>query len=79
MMRLIIDKHLTSDENSVLNEVNTREVAAVKCIIDFRIAYYELIGRSVAKYIDAAIELHKRLTNNKIITMNRIIKQWMSR
>lgn len=56
-----------------------REVSAVKCVIDFRVAYYNLVGNNKArvKYISAALDLHKHMTNRKIEAMNRIVRDWV--
>lgn len=32
-----------------------KDIAAVKCIIDFRIAYYHMIGKNSSLYREAAI------------------------
>lgn len=58
MMRIVLTKHLAKDN---LNKPDAiiREIAGVKCIIDFRIAYYDIIGKSPQKYLEAALELHK--------------------
>jgi len=45
-----VEKHLKQTELK-----DFREIAAVKCIIDFRIAYYTLIGKNTAKYLKAAL------------------------
>jgi hypothetical protein len=43
-----------------------REIVAVKCVIDFRIAYYQLKSRHdiVGKYIEAALMLCKELSSS---------------
>ena len=51
-----------------------KELAGVKCIIDFRIAYYGFIGHSRSKYLEAALELHKGLTNSVVSSLNDIIE-----
>ena len=53
-----------------------KELAGVKCIIDCRIAYYGFIGHSRSKYLEAALELHKGLTNSVVSSLNDIIEDW---
>jgi len=43
------------DQRDVRKHNIYKEIAAVKCIIDFRIAYYEKSGIDSQKYRDAAI------------------------
>lgn len=52
-------KHLAKDKFTKIDDATMREVAGIKCIFDFRIAYYNLIGKSPLKYNEAALELHK--------------------
>lgn len=56
-----------------------KEVAAIKCIIDFRIAYYTMVGRDPNKYLKAATQLHKDLTSHSVSVVNSIIKLWTVR
>jgi len=59
MMRIVMTKHLAKDKFTKIDDATMREVAGIKCIFDFRIAYYNLIGKSPLKYNEAALELHK--------------------
>ena len=67
-----LDKNLNKPEslNSCL------EIAGVKCIIDFRIAFYKKIGKRSTLYEDAALTLHKKLTCEKVEAVNGILKSW---
>ncbi len=58
MMRIVLTKHLVKDNVNKPDAI-MREVASVKCIVDFRIAYFKFIGKSPQKYVEAALELHK--------------------
>ncbi len=55
-----------------------KEIAAVKCIIDYRIAYYPLIGRDPQRYVKAALVLHKFLTRNTVEEVNKILECWLA-
>lgn len=59
LMRQLV-KHLTHQNP------NMKEVAAIKCVIDFRLSYYSKIGKDRSKYLIAALELHKRLTARQV-------------
>lgn len=55
-----------------------KEIAAVKCLIDFRIRFYEMTGSDsdCKKYVQGAIDLHKCLTKESVPAMNRVIEEW---
>lgn len=63
----VADKYLSKPWRSLAQSNGMKEVAAVKCIIDFRIAYFTLVGcrcdGDVGRYLQAASHLHKRLTS----------------
>lgn len=63
MMNQVLNKHFLQLSSEKLRASQSwpiyKEIAAVKCIIDFRIAYYDMIGRDSSKYRSAALELHR--------------------
>ncbi len=61
-------------KNLSANNENMQEVAAIKCVIDFRLCYYSKIGRDRSKYLLAAVELHKRLTARHVTHINEMLR-----
>ena len=63
MLRLALTKNL--DE---LNAHNIREIAAVKCVFDFKVAFNKFTGDSnkAKKYLKYALHLHQSLTREHI-------------
>jgi hypothetical protein len=61
--------------------VNIKEIAAIKCVLDFRLAYYKLAGKSKAysRYLIGALTLHKCLTNEIIPGLNRVLEDWQKK
>jgi len=51
----------------------------VKCIIDFRIAFYDKIGKDSSEHREAAIKLHRQLDRWTIIQLNNVLDVWSSK
>lgn len=76
LMDLALLKHF-KDGNEV-SIYNMKEISAIKCIIDFRIEYYNFIGKkNYLNYLEAAIDLHRRLTKKTVSMMNEQLDKWI--
>jgi hypothetical protein len=74
----MLDKMLPQDLAKMVSLAHTKyslpsggfkELAAIKCIIDFRIALYSLTGqykKRLKRYQEAALTLHKCLTKETL-------------
>lgn len=83
MMKQVLNKHFSQLTlyKEILNKSSPiyKEIAAVKCIIDFRIAYYDMIGKNSSEYREAAIELHRKLNRTTVTWLNAALDTWAAR
>lgn len=88
----MINKLLPQDLAKVLSLVTTkyskrgtpsddREIAAAKCLIDFRIRFLELTGKAKEhrKYVHGALDLHKSLNSRSVDAVNQVLEEWTQR
>jgi hypothetical protein len=69
IMKLVLQKYVPKND--------IKEIAAVKCIIDFRITFYNIVGKDSRRYVQAGLELHKRLTRNTVAQVNSTLAGWL--
>lgn len=77
-----LDKLIRLFESKYVKEKAIKELAGIKCLVDFRIKLYsnEVLGEhsKCKKYIKAGLYLHKCLTNELVPQLNDQINLWCS-
>lgn len=66
MIKLELGKHIDLLEKESVNATIMRDIAATKCVFDFRISFYSLQSKhkEVKKYVQAALMLLKSLSTS---------------